>query len=245
MGQNIPTIQFGNFEFTYSIIRTNRKSIGIVVQPDGNVEVRSPLKMDEEEINRIVFNKRKWITEKLKKISEIKHPVPAEREFISGEKIKIKDKIYRLKIHSHSKKRPRITFVTRIAHIYVNENLDSDQKETEIKRVLIKWYKKYSYNFITYRIHKFTKFLDINLNEIFIRDLKKRWGSCTKNNNLVFNWRIIMAPISIIDYVLLHEVCHLVEDLHSPKFWDLLKSIMPDYKKRKEWLRINGPTLEL
>jgi hypothetical protein len=216
-----------------------------MVEPDGKIIVKSPKEMDEININKVVFEKRKWITEKLKRISELKHPVPAQREFISGEKIKIKNKLYRLKIHAYSKKRIKILFIGGIFHIYINENIDPDKKEVEIKNALITWYKKYAYNFISTRIPQFTKFLNITPNKILIRDLKLRWGSCTKSKALIFNWRIIMAPISIIDYVILHEICHLREDLHSPKFWELLTSIMPDYEERKEWLRIYGPTLKL
>ena len=73
-----------------------------------------------------------------------------------------------------------------------------------------------------------------------MKTLKQRWGSCTKDGALVFNWKIILAPIGIVDYVVVHELCHLIHHDHSADFWKLMARMMPDYPERKEWLRVNG-----
>lgn len=75
--------------------------------------------------------------------------------------------------------------------------------------------------------------------------LKSKWGSCSRTNQLRFNWRIVMAKTSIIDYVIVHELCHLVHKNHSKEYWNLLRTMMPDYEKKKEWLRVNGKMLEM
>ena len=87
--------------------------------------------------------------------------------------------------------------------------------------------------------------VDFQPQEIKVRDQKVRWGSCTTEGKLIFNWRIIMAPISAIDYVIVHELCHLKEASHSAKFWGMVESLQPTYKKWKEWLHINGRQLDL
>lgn len=239
------SINFGSIEFTYLISRSARKTVGIIVDPDGKVNVRAPIDLDEEEIKEAVFKKRKWIAKKIQESQEIKKPIPLKRELISGEKIKLKNKNYRLKIHSFSKNRSKIVFVRGILHIYVNENLNSQEKQAEIKKTLIKWYKKKAKTIISQRVQKYLKYLDLKPKQIQLRDQKLRWGSCSKSGIISFKWQIVMAPISAIDYVVVHELCHLKEPLHSAKFWDTVESLFPNYKKWKKWLRINGRILDL
>ena len=87
--------------------------------------------------------------------------------------------------------------------------------------------------------------IDYKPQEIKVRDQKIRWGSCTKDGKLIFNWRIIMAPISAIDYIIVHELCHMKDPTHSARFWEKVESLSPSYRKWKEWLRINGRLLDL
>ena len=89
------------------------------------------------------------------------------------------------------------------------------------------------------------KFIEYEPKEIKIRDHKIRWGSCTKEGALIFNWQIVMAPLSAIDYIVVHELVHLKEPLHSTKFWNKVEDLLPNYKRWKEWLRINGSYLDL
>ena len=85
----------------------------------------------------------------------------------------------------------------------------------------------------------------VDVGKVKVLDLGYRWGSCTKEGNLNFNWKIAMAPLSIIDYVVAHELIHLKEHSHSERFWKELSKVMPDYAKRKEWLKANGVYLDL
>ncbi len=245
MVSEIQTIKFGDKEINYSIDRTSRKTVGIIVDPDGKVLVKAPLNFKENIIKDTVYNKRKWIVEKLKLTEEIKKPIPPKHELVSGEKILLKNRLIRLKIHPYLNKRSKISYAFRILHIYVNKNLPQKEREEEIKRVLIKWYKEKALNVISNRIEKYLKLIDYKPQEIKIRDQKIRWGSCTKDGKLLFNWRIVMAPLSAIDYVTVHEICHLKGSAHSAKFWKMVESLFPNYKKWKEWLRINGSYLDL
>ena len=196
-------------------------------------------------IQDTVYKKRKWIVEKLKLTEEIKKPIPIKHELVSGEKFLLKNRLIRLKIYNYPNKRPKITYAFKTLHIYVNENLSVIQKEDEIKRVLIEWYKEKALSIISNRIEKYLDLINYTPQEIKIRDQKVRWGSCTTDGKLIFNWRIIMAPISAIDYIIVHELCHMKDSTHSAKFWDLVESLFPNYKKWKEWLRINRRLLDL
>lgn len=245
MVSEIQSIKYGDMEISYSIVRTSRKTIGIVVEPDGKVIVKTPIDLEQQKIFDTIYNKRKWIADKLKLTKEIKKPIPIKHELVSGEKILLKNRLIRLKIYTYPNKRSRITYAFKTLYIYINETLSQGEKEEEIKRVLINWYKEKALNIITNRIEKFLELIDFKTQKIKIRDQKLRWGSCTKDGKLIFNWRIVMAPISAIDYVIIHELSHMKEPMHSAKFWDTVKSFFPNYKKWKEWLRIHGPNLDL
>ncbi len=164
---------------------------------------------------------------------------------MSGEKILLKNRLYRLRIHLTPIKRTKIIFAFKILHIYVNAELKPQEREVEIKKTLIDWYQEKAIKIINQRIQKYLKYLDYQPSAIKVRDQRIRWGTCTENGNVIFNWRIIMAPVSAIDYVIVHELCHLKESPHSTKFWEMVESLFPNYKKKKEWLRINGPFLDL
>lgn len=245
MVSEIYSIKFGEREINYSIDRTARKTIGIVIEPDGKVIVKAPINLDQQIILDTIQNKRKWIVEKLMLTEEIKKPIPVRHELVSGEKILLKNRLIRLKIHTYSNKRSKISYAFRTLHIYVNEALSQKEREEEIKRVIINWYKDKALNIISDRIEIYLKLVDYYPQEIKVRDQKIRWGSCTTDGKLIFNWRIAMAPISAIDYVIVHELCHLIEASHSAKFWYMVESLFPNFKKWREWLRINGLNLDL
>jgi hypothetical protein len=239
------SIKFGDLNINYSINRTERNTVGIVVEPDGKVIVKAPFNLNEEKIKETVFKKRKWIEEKIKLVQDIKKPIPQKRELVSGEKIQLKNRLYRIKIQPSPSKRSKIFFYFKTLYIYIYEKLSTQKKEQEITRLLINWYRDRAKSIISQRLEKYTKYLDKKPQDISIRNIKLRWGSCTKEGILIFNWRIVMAPISAIDYVIVHELCHLKEPSHSNNFWNDVESLFPNYKKWKEWLRINGPSLDL
>jgi predicted metal-dependent hydrolase len=95
------------------------------------------------------------------------------------------------------------------------------------------------------RVTYFAKQLGLSPGKITIKDMAYRWASCGKNNSLQFNWRIMMAPITIIDYVIVHELCHFKYKNHNDAFWNEIDKVMPDYPERKEWLKNNGASLEI
>ena len=244
MSTTSPEISFGNISFTYSIIRTDRKTMAIIVEPDGTIIIRAPHDLSEETIEEKVKEKRKWVAEKITKTDEIVKPVPKKRELVSGEKIKLKDKLIRLKIHQFNKKRTIVELENNTLHIYVSQHLNESERKDELKNAILKWYKEQANDILSKRVEKYSKYFDTKPSCIVIRSQQLRWGSCTKDNQLNFNWRIVMAPVSAIDYIVVHELCHLEEPLHSIEFWNLLESQFPEYRKWKEWLRINGLILD-
>ncbi len=238
-------VQFGENKYSYVIERTQRKSVGVIVEPDGTIIVRVPPDMDEKTIIEIVNKKRKWIAEKIKANEKVKPPIPKVQEPVSGEKLRFKNALYRLQVHKSDEKHTLLVRVCRSLHVYVNNQLDNEVKASEIKNVIIEWYKDKALQFLSARVERYSRYLRKEPKGLKIREIKLRWGSCTPDGKLLFNWRIIMAPISAIDYVVIHELCHLEEPDHSASFWNAVESLQPTFRKWKEWLHVNGRQLDL
>ena len=100
-----------------------------------------------------------------------------------------------------------------------------------------KWYRKEAFEVLTQKAHDYAEILNVSFNNIRIKDQKSRWGSCSSKGNLNFNWRILMAPEPVCDYVVIHELCHLIHMDHSPDFLKKVEEICPEYKQYKKWLR--------
>ena len=129
------------------------------------------------------------------------------------------------------------------------EEADADDLQSPIRAnedpALVNKHKKYARKIFEARVAYFHQFTRGNFTSITIRDQKTRWGSCSGRGTLSFNWRLILAPPEILDYVVVHELCHLTHMNHSREFWDLVGSVIPDYKVRRKWLKENGHTLRL
>ncbi len=107
------------------------------------------------------------------------------------------------------------------------------------------WYKHQAVEIIRKRVEWFTELYALEYKSIKLTDAKKRWGSCGPSNSLNFSWRLIMAPMEVIDYVIVHELCHTVEKNHTKDYWVKVKTIIPDYMKRRDWLEKNQQMLDL
>ena len=128
--------------------------------------------------------------------------------------------------------------------------LDSEFKLAEsyrnnARQLFINWYKNEAHKIIKKRLAYYSEKSGIAYNKFSLSNAKKRWGSCQASGNLFFAWRLIMAPLPVIDYVVVHELAHLEENNHSQRFWKKVKDILPDYQKYRNWLKENGYLLIL
>lgn len=115
----------------------------------------------------------------------------------------------------------------------------------EQRSALEKRYRETAKEYFPKRAAYYAALLGVSYDRIRIAGQKTRWGSCSSNKTLSFNWKLMLAPPKVLDYVVVHEICHLREMNHSPRFWALVESLMPDYKQQRKWLKENGHTLEL
>lgn len=218
----------------YSLVRSERKTVSIYVEPDGSVLVRAPKDLALEKIENILRNKRLWIYRALVEFQELNH-TKVQRKIASGEGFLFLGKSYRLKLDSD------LTQALSLSQGYflLDENR-ADQARTHF----MNFYREQGKKYLPNRVEYFKKKLGVEPKKIVVRELKNRWASRSKTA-LNFHWKIMLAPISVIDYVIIHELAHLVKEDHSPAFWEVVESVMPNYADKKNWLRENGANLDV
>jgi hypothetical protein len=236
--------RFGDREIEYRIKRGKRKkSVAISISDAAQVVVLVPQSLNKEKIQEIVQKKARWILEKQTYFKRLKDLFP-EKELISGEQFLFAGRKYRLKVREVEEECAIEPLMQgRRLIIFVNKGLSKEIRKEIIKEKLVKWYFSSASELVAQRLRRYRNMLNIEPAGIIIRNQQKRWGSCSNSGVLRFNWRIAMAPISIIDYVIVHELCHLKEKNHSREFWRQVSLAVPDYQKRRKWLRENSASL--
>ena len=211
---------------TYNLIRSKRKTIAIHITKEGQVEVRAPYKAKEKEINAFVLSKKDWVEKHLRRIEEAKES-RLDFTLSYGEYLRLMGKTYPIVERSGDK----IGFDGEC--FYLPPGLPS----SAIKEMVIHIYKQVAKGTLPYRTMAYAKETGLVPTAIKVNSAKTRWGSCSSKKSINFSWRLIMADEEEIDYVIVHELAHLKELNHSPRFWALVESIMPDYKKRQKRLK--------
>ncbi len=209
------------------IIRSRRRTIALMVSADAALIVRAPMVVTMEYISNLVHRKRAWIIAK-KKQALARGAVTPRKEFVSGEEFLYLGKRYALKIE-------KCTAITAANYLYFPEKYI---KRARVK--MIQWYKQKALEIITERAGQYSAMTGWRFTSLSITSAQKRWGSCGPRGALHFSWRLIMAPLDVIDYVVVHELVHIPERNHSPRFWHKVGMVMPDYKERKQWLKEHG-----
>lgn len=238
------SIQFGNQTIPYTLSRSHRrKTLSISVNRHG-VSVISPSDIDIEKIESTLHKKAVWIIKQLADFDEMKINVK-ERSFLSGEKLPYLGRHYRLKVQKTDCDQPSFRFYQSRFLAEIPNGRNEGEYRDLLYPLYVNWVKERADLFAQNRIQRFTLKLQQEPKKIIIKEQEQRWGSCTSAGNILLNWRIFLAPTSIIDYVLAHELVHLKHMNHSNEYWETLRMLLPDYEQRKEWLRINGGTLNV
>jgi len=205
---------------------------------DGTFELVVPKFVMKFEINRFLKIHIPWIEKQWSTIEKqiSKRPKP---KYETGDIFYYYGEQVSLQVRPTEKKRPsiRVRGDKMIINLYYKIS-ESDGKKL-IKKTIEQFYKKKAEEVIHDRLQHFNEYYGFKYNRVTLRKQKSRWGSCSDRKNLNFNWKLIMAPIEIIDYVVVHEMCHLKQMNHSSKFWNLVAEKMPDYKELRKWLKDN------
>jgi len=227
-------------DFPVEVIRTSRRtktaSIKIV---DQRIQVIVPKDFSQDKVDSLLKKKAVWIREKLRIHSQI---IPLKpKEYVSGESFAYLGKNYRLKLTESGSE--TLKFIGNRFVLGIGENHLDDKKDAFVKAQLECWFKKHAEKRLKEKTKRYAKILGVKPNSISVKSYKSRWGSCSTNGDISFNWKIIIAPHHIVDYVVVHELNHMIEHNHSPKFWRGVERVIPDYRECKEWLKENGEGL--
>jgi predicted metal-dependent hydrolase len=232
--------QYGNRKIEFEIEYRNRKTLAIQVEPIDKVLVLSPRGLSEEIIKEKVKSKAKWILKKLLHFKDMGY-IQFNREFVNSEAFMYLGRNYLLQLLlNENLYKP----VVKLSDGKLNISTPT-KDQTILKNTLQKWYKREAKKIILKRLEFYKLKFSIEPGIIKIKEQKKRWGSCSSKGNIYFNWRTVMAPSPVIDYIIVHEMSHLIHKNHSPKFWESVETILPDYKARRKWLRDYGVRMDL
>lgn len=210
------------------VIRSKRKTIALIVERDGSVTVRAPLKIAATIIDEFVEKHAGWVQKKQKEIASIIPESP--REYKSGDQFLFLGQSYPLEIVTGTSKKLVLGNAFQLA--------ESEQNDAEF--LFRNWYRKQAGKIIGERVALFAERYQLQVGKIRITSARTRWGSCSPKNTLSFSWRLVMTPLEIIDYVVIHELAHTIHHNHSRRFWALVEKWMPDYKVRRKQLRQYG-----
>lgn len=207
----------------YKLVRSRRRTLAICITKSGEAEVRAPLKLSKETIDRFVSSKQEWITQKTAIMAE---RAQRRKAFLvqEGDTLTLLGREY--PVVSGTK-----------AEFDGERFLVPFAENKMIKSRLLALYKQLTKQEIEKRIEYFSKTMGLQPTSVKIGSANTYWGCCSAKNGLIFSWKLVMAQPDAIDYVIVHELAHIKEHNHSARFWELVENVLPDYKSRREKLK--------
>lgn len=234
-------VQFGLTPIEYKIQRSHRRTtISIAIDPDVGVLVTAPRLVARERLDRVVLNKGHWIARGLRRLSD-RPPANHSKEFVSGEGFYYLGRQYRLRLETGPVRPLRLE--NGILSLPVPQRLSRANVEGYARAALVDWYRARARKYLLTRCRVWASKLKVEVHELVLSEPATRWGSTSKDGTVRINWRIVQAPSTLVDYVVAHELCHLVHRDHGQGFWAMLGRVMPDYEARKRRLSELGPAL--
>lgn len=226
--------------------RRSKRALRMRLQIDGRGEVTlvAPRRSNEKEIRSFFTRHESWVVKHLGRVEKLKALRPVPR-YQSGDTFYYFGEPLALEVSPSDLKRPSVRVRENRLCLTLHKEVGKQQGVLSVKKTIRGFYRKKAEEVIRDRLEHFNAHYGFRFNRVAFRDQKSRWGSCSRLRNLNFNWRLIMAPIEVIDYVVVHELCHLAQMNHSPRFWALVERTMPNHKTHRRWLRENHFMLNL
>ncbi len=230
------TFLVGDISIPYEFIRKkNNKYIRIRICTDG-MRVTAPTGISFSEVESLLGSKRNWIYKHYTQIQSINEE-ERDHTWEDGETVLYMGRDYNIRIFNCRGKKTSVGFNGKEFEVYVDSSISGAERDCSIKKAFKGWFIGRAREIIGNRLELFTEITGLKYNSFKIKEQKTRWGSCSGKGNLNFNWRIVMSPQWVVDYVVLHEICHLKYLNHSEKYWNMVSKYNPDYKKAKKWLK--------
>ncbi|MEX2382834.1 MAG: SprT family zinc-dependent metalloprotease [Opitutales bacterium] len=223
-------LEYGHRYIDYRIQYRDRKTLRLTVTPNGQLQVIAPFGADPAHVSSLVHEKSAWVFRKLRQVQAF-HPLPTPHRYLSGETFLYLGRQYRLKVHPGSHAPAKL--IGKYLNVTVPEKTDTQAVEASVQR----WYRTRAHDLFPRYLEQAQTIASrhgIPEPTLTIRTMKTRWGSCTAQGRITLNLALIQTPIHCIEYVIMHELCHLKHHNHSKAFYSLLTRCMPDWHQRKD-----------
>jgi len=224
---------------------TDRETIGLSLDESLQLTVSAPMEATTADIEETLSERNEWLLDKLYHLDEQKGP-PYDREFLSGEKLRYRGRQYPLTLTAGDVPEPTLSFDDQEFTLRVHRfDAPSDKVSVRRKRqAVVDWYIQRAKGEFEQRCAELAPKFGVEDLSVTVRDLPGRWGEYD-DGDVWLNWRLLLAPVRISDYVIVHELTHSTHSDHSEEFWNAVGAVVPDYEDRREWLRINGRRLSV
>lgn len=232
--------EYGSRLITFNLIYRKRKTMSIEVETTGEVTVIAPVGTSTDDIVEKVKSRAGWIVSKQYE-SKFINDTKIKREAVSGESYMYLGRNYSLDIRV-DENIDNISVKLFQGKFVVNTYI---KDEDLIKKAMENWYREKTLAKVKERVSYYSSYFNNEVTTVKVKEQKKRWASCTSKNELLFNWRCVMAPVFVLDYIVVHEMCHMEYKNHSKDFWNRVYAVMPDYEVRKSWLKNNGIKMDI
>ncbi|MFC1510101.1 M48 family metallopeptidase [Candidatus Omnitrophota bacterium] len=230
----------------YSLSRSSRRrTLLIGVDEKAQVSIHAPSYSADKEILAFIHEKASWIIKKVEEASKVKAKLEA-RKFDHGHEFLFLGKRFPLDVEAKSIKRAQVHFDGFKWCLSIPSEASQERRRELIKKKMVQWYREQAEEVLGSRIFHYARLMGIEPVKIAVRTQKRVWGNCDfRTRTIHINWQIILAPIKVVDYVVVHEMCHLLVPNHSRAFWNKVKSILPHYEEQKLWLKTNYLNMRL
>jgi hypothetical protein len=237
------TVHHGGTAIPYAIRRSvRRKTITITVDPERGVVLAAPWKVPVSRLDRIVHERGNWIVEKLRELEETRRMYPPH-EFKTGELFLLLGRPYPLRVVP-GQPDSAVTVDSGELRVLVPEGLPPDDEAQAVRAALEGWYQAQASWYLPERVSMWHSRVGVPLPRIIVKTQHRRWGSCDIHGTLRLNWRVVQAPLDMVDYVVVHELVHLIHRGHQREFWDAVGAVMPNYEQMRDALRELGERLD-
>ncbi|MCA9398736.1 MAG: M48 family metallopeptidase [Candidatus Omnitrophica bacterium] len=227
-------------DIDYLLVRSSaRRTMSIGIDEKGNVKVSVPYYCQEASIKTFLKEKEGWIVKGVETARKNQKHVDQKR-FRHGNRFLYLGRMYPLEVLEGDVKRARVDFDQNKWVVTIPPGLNEKQTEETVKLKMLKWYRAQAEETLGGRIFHYSRIIGEEPAKIAIRTQKRMWGCCDYNTRVIhLNWQIIMSPLCVVDYVVVHELCHLIIPNHSRRFWSKVRKFMPDFDIHRKWLKNN------
>ena len=236
-------VRYGDALIQYRVVRSPRrhKTIEVTVDEPGLVTVSAPVATPVERLEATVRRRAGWIV----RHNGAAAPAPTARRFVSGESLPYLGRPVRLTVQPTDDDGVAIRFHHWQFDVDVPRALDEEERRSRVRAAFEAWYRERAALKLPPRVERIASLLGVRPKAVLVRDQRRRWASCAADGTLRFNWRAVMAPPAVLDYLVAHELAHLRVRGHTPEYWAVVAQATPDYRLRRERLREVGPLLRI